>query len=92
MSDQTAGIIHNSLYLTLEQQGYNPELAITLSEVYAWSIDFYHIQKGDRFKVIYDELVVDNESIGIKRIKAAYFEHFKKPYYAIQFSQSFGLL
>ena len=82
-----AGIIHNSLYLTLEQQGYNPELAITLSEVYAWSIDFYHIQKGDRFKVIYDELVVDNESIGIKRIKAAYFEHFKKPYYAIQFSQ-----
>ena len=33
------------------------------------------------------EIVVDNESIGIKRIKAAYFEHFKKSYYAIQFSQ-----
>ena len=82
-----SGVISSSLYLTLDQQGYNPELAITLSEVYAWSIDFYHIQKGDRFKVIYDELVVDGESVGIKRIKAAYFEHFKKQYYAIQFSQ-----
>jgi murein DD-endopeptidase MepM/ murein hydrolase activator NlpD len=82
-----SGVINSSLYLTLDQQGYNPELAITLSEVYAWSIDFYHIQKGDRFKVIYDELVVDGESIGIKRIKAAFFEHFKKKYYAIQFSQ-----
>ena len=87
-SREASGIINSSLYLSLEKQGYNPELAITLSEVYAWSIDFYHIQKGDRFKVIYDEIVVDGESIGIKRIKAAYFEHFKKPYYAIQFSQN----
>ncbi len=84
---QASGIINSSLYLSLDKQGYNPELAITLSEVYAWSIDFHHIQKGDRFKVIYEEIVVDNESIGIKRIKAAYFEHFKKSYYAIQCSQ-----
>jgi murein DD-endopeptidase MepM/ murein hydrolase activator NlpD len=80
-------VINSSLSLSLDKQGYNPALAITLSEVYAWSIDFYHIQKGDRFKVIYEETMVDGESIGIKRIKAAYFEHFKKPYYAIQFSQ-----
>ena len=84
---QASGVINSSLYLSLDKQGYNPALAITLSEVYAWSIDFYHIQKGDRFKVIYEETMVDGESIGIKRIKAAYFEHFKKPYYAIQFSQ-----
>ena len=88
LNREASGIINSSLYLSLEKQGYNPELAITLSEVYAWSIDFYHIQKGDRFKVMYDEIVVDGESIGIKRIKAAYFEHFKKPYYAIQFSQN----
>ena len=84
---QASGVINSSLYLSLDKQGYNPALAITLSEVYAWSIDFYHIQKGDRFKVIYEETIVDGESIGIKKIKAAYFEHFKKPYYAIQFSQ-----
>ena len=78
VTKEASGVINSSLYLSLEKQGYNPELAITLSEVYAWSIDFYHIQKGDRFKVIYDEIVVDGESIGIKRIKAGYFEHFKK--------------
>ena len=82
-----SGVITSSLYLTLEQQGYNPELAIVLSEIYAWSIDFYHIQKNDKFKVIYEETMVEGESVGIKRIKAAYFEHFKKPYYAIQFTQ-----
>lgn len=87
VTNTASGVITSSLYLTLESQGFNPELAITLSEVYAWSIDFYHIQKGDRFKVIYEETMVDGESIGIKRIKAAYFEHFKKPYYAIHFSQ-----
>ena len=82
-----SGVITSSLYLTLDQQGYNPELAIVLSEIYAWSIDFYHIQKNDKFKVIYEETMVEGESVGIKRIKAAYFEHFKKPYYAIQFTQ-----
>lgn len=86
-----SGIITSSLYLTLEQQGYNPELAIVLSEIYAWSIDFYHIQKNDKFKVIYEESMVDGESVGIKRIKAAYFEHFKKPHYAIQFTQDKNL-
>ena len=88
VTKEASGVINSSLYLSLEKQGYNPELAITLSEVYAWSIDFYHIQTGVRFKVIYDDIVVDGESIGIKRIKAGYFEHFKKPFYAIQFSQN----
>lgn len=87
VTKEASGVINSSLYLCLDQQGFNPELAITLSEVYAWSIDFYHIQKGDKFKVIYEENVVDGESINIKRIKAAYFEHFGKPYYAIQFTQ-----
>lgn len=87
VTKQASGIINSSLYLSLEKQGYNPELAITLSEVYAWTVDFYHIQKGDKFKVIYEEVMVDGESVGIKRVKAAFFEHFKKPYYAVQFIQ-----
>ncbi len=86
-----SGIITSSLYLTLDQQGYNPELAIILSEIYAWNIDFYHIQKNDKFRVIYEESMVDGESVGIKRVKAAYFEHFKKPFYAIQFTQGKNL-
>jgi murein DD-endopeptidase MepM/ murein hydrolase activator NlpD len=77
------GVITSSLFESLEGQNLNPVLAINLSEVYAWSIDFYRLQKHDRFKVIYDELYVDDTiSVGIGKIHAAYFEHWKKPYYA----------
>ena len=47
---EASGIINSSLYLTLQDQGYNPELAMKLADIYAWSIDFYRIQKGDWLK------------------------------------------
>lgn len=82
---QTAGTIHSSLYLTLDQQGASPELAIKLSEVYAWAVDFYRIQKGDWFRVIYDEQFVDSQSVGISHIKGAVFNHYGHDYYAVWF-------
>jgi murein DD-endopeptidase MepM/ murein hydrolase activator NlpD len=82
-----AGIINSSLYQTMQNQGTDPTLAVLLSEVYAWSIDFYRIQKGDKYKVIYTEKVVDGQPVGIAEIKGAWFEHFGKPYYAVQFQQ-----
>lgn len=69
------GTINSSLYQTMMDIGASPMLAVELSEVYAWTIDFYRIQKGDRFKVIYEENVVDDRVVGIRRILAADFEH-----------------
>lgn len=69
------GTINSSLYQTMMDIGASPMLAVELSEVYAWTIDFYRIQKGDQFKVIYEENVVDNRVVGIRRILAADFEH-----------------
>lgn len=86
--EQTAsGIINSSLYLTLQENNASPALAVRLSEIFAWSIDFYRIQKGDWFKVIYEERFVEGESIGIGKIKAVEFNHFDKPFYAFNFSQ-----
>ncbi len=82
---ETGGIINSSLYLTLDQQDASPTLAIELSEVYAWAIDFYRIQKGDWFKVIYDEKFVDGKSIGVSKIHGAVFNHYGRDYYAIWF-------
>lgn len=82
-----SGVINSSLYLTLTSQGLSPVLANQLAEIYAWSIDFYRIQKGDKFKVIYDQLEVEGETVGIKHIRSAVFEHFGKEYYAIYFEQ-----
>ncbi len=82
-----AGVITSSLYESMEEAGASPVLALRMSEVYAWSIDFYRIQKNDKFKVIYDEKVVDGEVVGVGDIKAAWFEHFGDPYYAFWFEK-----
>jgi len=71
----SSGIITSSLWNTMMENNLNAELAVKLSEVLAWEVDFYRIQKGDRFKVLYYENYVGEESVGISRIDAVYFVH-----------------
>lgn len=73
------GTVNSSLYVDLQKQHADPMLAIELSEIYAWTIDFYRIQKGDEFEILYTENFVDGESIGVDRILASTFTHFGKP-------------
>tara|TARA_B100000575_G_scaffold33556_1_gene22577 strand:- start:11228 stop:12415 length:1188 start_codon:yes stop_codon:yes gene_type:complete len=83
---QATGTIKSSLYETMINSGYNSMLTYFLADVYAWTIDFTRLEKGDRFKVIYTEKFVDDSiSIGIEKIKAAYFEHRGKGLYAFEF-------
>ena len=51
----------------------HPTLAGKLSEIFAWTVDFFGLQKGDSFKVIYEELFVDNKSLGHGKIFGAQF-------------------
>ncbi len=81
------GIINGSLYNTLVEQGVMPGLADALSQVFAWQIDFYRIQRGDSFRVLFEENVIDGTATSINRIHAAYFRHFGKDFYAIYFEQ-----
>jgi len=80
-----AGIINNSLYMSLAKQDIDPELVIKLSEIYAWQIDFYRIRQGDKYKVIYEEKYVDDKPVGINRIIGAEFFHRNQNHYAINF-------
>ena len=82
-----SGSIESSLWLSMKENNYNPVLAIELSDIFAWTIDFFGIQKGDTYKIIYDEQFVDSSSIGIKRILAAYFHHAGEDFYAIPYIQ-----
>ncbi len=83
---EAQGVITSSLSETLEAQRLSPLLAYDLSDIYAWSIDFFRLEKGDRFKIVYTQKYVeDSIYVGLNRIHAAYFEHRKKPYYAIEF-------
>lgn len=80
-----SGSISNSVYQTLSDQNTNPLLAIELSEIFAWQIDFYRIMKGDQFSVVYKEEFVADKSIGIKEIIAAGFTHSGDTYTAFPF-------
>lgn len=81
------GVIEDNISLTLEEQGLSPRLAYKMAdEIFAWTIDFRRLQKGDRFKVIYtDKYIDDTIYTGIDKVKAAYFEHNHEPFYAFEF-------
>ena len=87
VTQYTSGVIESSLWNALNYSETNPMLAIELSEIYAWSIDFFGIQKGDNFKVIYEEEFVDSISIGISKVHSACFTHFGKDYWAFEFME-----
>lgn len=86
-----AGEIHYSLYQTMKDQNASPLLVNKIAKVFAWQIDFFRVQKGDQFKVIYEELRVEDEKVGIGKIIAAYFNHFDNPYYGFFYDQGSGI-
>ena len=83
-----SGKISGSLWNSFSSLKIDPNLAISLSEIFQWTIDFYAIQEGDQFKVEYDQLYVENKSIGLGRIHSAWFYHNGKPYYAFKFNDN----
>jgi len=83
----SSGTITTSLWEAAQENTLNPNLSAELSEIYAWTIDFFGLQKGDRFKVIYEEDFIGEESVGIRRVHAAEFEHAGSTIYAIPFIQ-----
>ncbi len=84
---EASGVITSSLSATMEEQNLSPYMTDELANIYAWTINFFKLQPGDRFKVIYTEKFI-NDTIpgGLQEIKAAYFEHRGKPLYAFKFS------
>ncbi|AFL80986.1 metalloendopeptidase-like membrane protein [Aequorivita sublithincola DSM 14238] len=84
---EASGVITSSLSATMEEQNLSPYMTDQLANIYAWTINFFKVQPGDRFKVIYTEKFIDDTIPGgLKEIKAAYFEHRGKPLYAFKFS------
>lgn len=85
---QIKGKINNSLWLAVKKQNTDPNLAMKLSEIYAWTIDFFELQKGDAFKVIYNESYVDGNYVGFTELQAANFIHNGENHYAFYFKQN----
>ena len=80
------GVIKSSLSETMQELGLSPLITNELSEIYAWNIDFFRLEKGDNFKILYTSKFIDDSIyIGLNRVHNAYFEHRGKPFYAIEY-------
>ncbi len=85
------GVIENSLAETMQELALSHELTNRFVDIMAWQVDFQRLARGDRFKIIYEEQVVGNRPIGVKGIRALYFEHHHRPYYAFPYDQGSGI-
>lgn len=81
------GKISSSVYEAIVEQNASPVLVNKLVDVFAWQVDFFRIEKGDSFKVIYEEERVGDQVIGVGKILGALFSHRGEDYYAVYYDQ-----
>lgn len=81
-----AAEIEGSLSETLSKQGVSQAFATKLAKVYEYSIDFFKIQKGDKFSVTINERYIeDSIYVGIESVESTYFQHRGNDYYAFPY-------
>lgn len=82
--------INSSLWNDMLDAGVSPLLIVSLSDIYAWTIDFFGLQKGDRFRVLYDERLCDGQVIAVDTVRYAVFSHAGQELPMIMFDQKDG--
>lgn len=88
---EISGTIEDALYLSVARAGGTQALAMSLVEVYAWSIDFFRLQKGDQFSVVYEEEYVDDTTyVGLKGVIASNIKHVDNDFYAFPYKNELG--
>ena len=85
---EVAGTVKSSLWFAMEENNASPLLAVEMSHIFGWSIDFFGIQQGDEFRVIYAQEFVENTPLNNYRILAASFKASGNLVYAIPFTQA----
>ena len=75
------GVITSSLWNAFIDNNLSPALVMEFSKLFAWSIDFFGIQKGDYFKVMYETKYVEGAKIGVGNVNAVLFNHMGNDYY-----------
>ena len=82
--------INSSLWNDMLAADVSPLLILSLSDIYAWTVDFFGLQKGDRFRVLYQETVCDGDVIAVDTVRYAVFSHSGQDFPAIMYDQQDG--
>lgn len=89
---EAGGVITSSLWNAFIDNDLSPALVMEVAKLFAWSVDFFGIQKGDYFKVMYEAKYVDGEFVGIGNVNAALFNHMSKDNYVFRYqTDSLGI-
>ena len=87
VTKEASGEIDGSLSVTMDAQGLPQALIGEMADIYAWTINFWKLQKGDKFKIIYKQRYIeDSIYAGLDGIEAAYFQHKDEDFYAFKYS------
>jgi murein DD-endopeptidase MepM/ murein hydrolase activator NlpD len=82
------GVIRSSLFAATDDARIPDSVANQIAELFAGDIDFYRaLRKGDRFNVVYETLLADNEPIRSGRVVSAEFVNGSKTYQAVWFQE-----
>ena len=82
--------VNSSLWVDMRNAGVSTHLILSLSDIYAWTVDFFGLQKGDRFRVLYEEKVCDGEVVAVDTVRYAVFTRGKEDLPSIMFDQKDG--
>lgn len=82
--------LSTEIHKNFDSYNMTAELASSIEGVYAWSVDFFKLQVGDKFVVTYDEKSVDGKPYAVDNIKYAWFEHAGGGLYAFDFTDKTG--
>ena len=78
------------MWVDMRDAGVSPELIVALSDIYAWTVDFFGLQKGDRFRVLYEEKLCDGEVVAVDTVRYATFTRGSEVLPSIMFDQKDG--
>ena len=82
---KASGTITSSLWQSFIDNKLSPALVSKVASLYAWTIDFFDIQSGDNYKIIFESKYVENKFIGVGNIKAVLFNHKGRDFYAFRY-------
>lgn len=84
---EVKGQVESSLWVAMQNCNTSPQLAVVLSHIFGWTIDFFGLQKQDEFRVIYEQEYVDDKPLQNFHVLAASFRASDSTFYAIPFVQ-----
>lgn len=83
-----AGEIESSLWNAMVGAGHSFALTDKMEDALQWSVDFYHVQKGDRFQLVYEQEYVNDKEAGFGKVRAARYSTGGKDIYAFYFTSA----